>query len=114
MIQHESDAIDLDYFLDACGGDRDLAGELVAEFIDLFPVELEEMDMALSAGDAVNARTSAHRLKGSCLAVGANELAALLQACETAAASGELVAARAQRREVDAAFGRFTVAIEDW
>jgi HPt (histidine-containing phosphotransfer) domain-containing protein len=63
-------------------------------FIKHAPQTLKELDAALAIGDAEAARASAHKLKGSCLAVGAGLMTEAAQAAQHAAESGDLEAAR--------------------
>lgn len=83
-----AEAIDFDYLLEVSGDDEELAGELIADFVELFPAQLEQVEAAAATGDAEATRAAAHRLKGSCLAVGANGLAELLRRAEEAAREG--------------------------
>lgn len=82
-------AIDVEYLIEVSGGDEELATELLADFIELFPAQLAEVEAA-TAADAAAARAAAHRLKGSCLAVGANPLGELLRNAEEAAREGSI------------------------
>jgi HPt (histidine-containing phosphotransfer) domain-containing protein len=99
-----TDAIDFDYLLSVCGDDEELAQELVSDFLELFPGQLAEVRAAASAGDAVAVRSAAHRLKGSCLAVGANALGEILRQCEDAAREGNIAESPGLCDKADAAF----------
>ena len=82
--------IDVEYLLEVSGGDEELATELLADFIELFPGQLAEVEAAAGAADAAATRATAHRLKGSCMAVGANPLGELLRIAEDAAREGNV------------------------
>ena len=84
-----NEAVDFDYLLEVSGDDHELARELLADFVDLFPGQLDEVEKAANDGDADATRAAAHRLKGSCLAVGANSLAEILRSSEDAARAGD-------------------------
>lgn len=97
-------ALDFDYLLSVCGDDEELVQELVSDFIEVFPGQLAEIRAATSTGDATAVRSAAHRLKGSCLAVGANTLGELLRQCEDAAREGNIAPAASLCGEADEAF----------
>lgn len=95
-------AIDVKYLVEVSGGDEELATELLADFIELFPAQLAEVEAAATTADAAATRAAAHRLKGSCLAVGANALGELLRDAEDAARQGNVgpvIALCSQARE---------------
>ena len=97
-------SIDFDYLLSVCGDDEELAEELVSDFIELFPAQLADVQSAAATGEAAAVRAAAHRLKGSCLAVGANTLGDLFRQCEDAAREGDTAPAAGICVEADAAF----------
>jgi signal transduction histidine kinase/CheY-like chemotaxis protein len=59
------------------GGDHGKLAEILHNFADRLPAQLEKMEQAASAGDARNLARLAHSLKGSSATLGANQLAAL-------------------------------------
>lgn len=77
------------------GDDPDFLAELVAEFLDDAPTQLEALREALVSGDAGGARRAAHTLKGNGSTFGARGLASLCQEAEAAAGAGDLDAVRA-------------------
>lgn len=62
--------IDLEALDAATGGDRELARELFAILQSDAPSQIERIREALRAGDCVEVRQAAHRLRGSLLALG--------------------------------------------
>lgn len=86
--------IDRRQLLDAAGGDRDLAAELVTLFATDAARILAELDRALAARDMPAVRAAAHSLKGSALTVGFLQLAESARLIEEAAARGDVVATR--------------------
>jgi HPt (histidine-containing phosphotransfer) domain-containing protein len=76
--------------LRAMGGpDNDLLKEVVTEFFADAPQQLHNLRAAFDAGDTGAVERVAHRLKGSALAVGARQLAALCSSVESAARDGD-------------------------
>jgi signal transduction histidine kinase/CheY-like chemotaxis protein/HPt (histidine-containing phosphotransfer) domain-containing protein len=73
-------------------------------FIAHAPKTLDEVLGALAAGEVVAARASAHKLKGSCLAIGATPLARAAEAVQRAAEAKDLDAARRHATELSAGF----------
>jgi CheY-like chemotaxis protein len=59
------------------GGDHGKLAEILHNFADRLPAQLEKMEQAASAGDARNLARLAHSLKGSSATLGANQFAAL-------------------------------------
>ena len=72
------------------GGDPEFVAELIDEFLEDAPRQLESLRTAASAGDAEAARRAAHTLKGNARTFGAAELAARCLEAESAAAEGDL------------------------
>jgi PAS domain S-box-containing protein len=79
--------------LNRLGGDEEMFVEIIKIFLEDVPKQLAGMDTALAAGDARTLRRLAHTLKGSSGTAGAAALQQASLALETAAASGDLVAA---------------------
>jgi signal transduction histidine kinase/CheY-like chemotaxis protein len=76
------------------------AARLSELFITHAPRTLAELDAALAKGDATAARASAHKLKGSCLVVGAGLAAESAFAVQRAADSADLDGALLHSREL--------------
>lgn len=105
--------IDVEYLLEVSGGDEELADELLADFVELFPGQLDDVEAAATAADAAAARAAAHRLKGSCLAVGANALGELLRKAENAAREGSVGPVAALCSQAREAFAELVGELED-
>jgi HPt (histidine-containing phosphotransfer) domain-containing protein len=90
---------------ESVGGDPDFVAELIGDFLDGLPGQLDTLRSAQSSGDAQQMHRIAHTLKSNASTFGAEELALACRALEQAAAGGtgsetqELVA----RVEVQAA-----------
>jgi signal transduction histidine kinase/CheY-like chemotaxis protein len=69
-------------------------------FITQAPQTLRDLDLALTGSDNNAARAAAHKLKGSCLAVGANFIAEIAEAVQHAAEALDLDAARLQTNQL--------------
>jgi len=78
-------------------------------FLARTPEILVELEAAVAAADATRIRDRAHKLKGSCLAVGAEVLAKLAEAMQFAAQDGSLEGMRARAEEIRAQFERVSV-----
>ena len=76
------------------GDDRAAVREIVAEYLDDVPRQLEQLRAALEAGDDDAVRRQAHTLKGASANVGAAALRTAAWALERAAADGDLATAR--------------------
>jgi two-component system sensor histidine kinase/response regulator len=59
-------------------------------FLSSVPALLESLRVAMEREDTVNIKLLAHKLKGNCLSLGANKLAAVCHAIETAAVLGQV------------------------
>jgi CheY-like chemotaxis protein/HPt (histidine-containing phosphotransfer) domain-containing protein len=78
-------AFDYSHLLESCGGDNDLADELSVEFLEQCSSSLEQLNRLMIAHDGPALKLEAHRLKGSCLAVGAFALGRRMADLEAAA-----------------------------
>jgi PAS domain S-box-containing protein len=79
----EAPLIDEGRLLERVGGDREALRELIGLFLEDAPRQLEQMRVAIDAGDARTLQTTAHSLKGAVsnfAAAAATEAAARLQA----------------------------------
>jgi HPt (histidine-containing phosphotransfer) domain-containing protein len=85
-------AATLDELRASVGDDPEFVAELIDDFLNDAPIQLETLRTAAAAGDAPTARRAAHTLKGNSRTFGAPELAALCQEAETAAHDGDLEA----------------------
>lgn len=63
-------------------GDIEAVLELLSLFADYAPAMVDELRLAQESGDVTRKREAAHRFKGSCRQVGAEEIASLLFAIE--------------------------------
>jgi HPt (histidine-containing phosphotransfer) domain-containing protein len=107
-----ADALDkrvLDDLLASVGGDQAFLSELIGEFLDDAPRQLETLREAAAAGDAERARRAAHTLKGNGRTFGATELAVLCQEAEAAAKNGDLDAVRTRLAAIDVAWEQVRV-----
>jgi hypothetical protein len=88
----DADVLDpdtLDTLRELGGDDAFLLDELADLFIDRAPVDIETLRGAVARGDLPAAAAVAHRLKGSCSAVGAARMAAVAAEIEAAAGDGQ-------------------------
>jgi CheY-like chemotaxis protein/HPt (histidine-containing phosphotransfer) domain-containing protein len=66
------------------------SAKLVQLFVSRVPDSLNELDMAISEADSAGVRARAHKLKGSCLALGALAMAGEAEALQHDAERGDL------------------------
>jgi HPt (histidine-containing phosphotransfer) domain-containing protein len=103
----------LDELRASVGGDESFLAELVGEFLEDAPRQLETLRSGLEGGDAETVRRAAHTLKGNGRTFGAEELASVSQELEAAAKAGDLDAARARVPDLEAAWDRLRPALEE-
>jgi HPt (histidine-containing phosphotransfer) domain-containing protein len=71
----------------------DCSSALLQLFLEQVPAQLEQLDGAVALGELDEAERCAHKLKGSLLTVGADELATLSQAAQFALAQSDVTQA---------------------
>jgi PAS domain S-box-containing protein len=76
---------DQSHLIESCGDDDELANELAAEFLEQCSSGLAQLNRLIIAHDGAGLKHEAHRLKGSCLAVGAFALGRRMADLEAAA-----------------------------
>ena len=91
---------------------EDLLADIVRLFVADVPDQLRTLRSALDGRDAVAARRTAHRLKGSALAAGARQLAAVCAAVEDAAREGDVDRAASCASTLDEEFHAARLALE--
>ena len=96
----------LDQLRDSVGGDTDFLAELIDEFLDDAPTQLEALRVAATSGDATVALRAAHTLKGTSRTFGAVDLASLCQEAESAAGAEDLPAVRSVIDGIEAEWAR--------
>jgi HPt (histidine-containing phosphotransfer) domain-containing protein len=87
-------------------GDREAAGEIIADFIADVPHLIEALRQAVENGDHVGVRRQAHTLKGASANVGAQALRVLSARLEESAAAGSLENAPGLTRDLQRSFAR--------
>ena len=88
--------IDSTLLMDAAGGDRNMAAELIQLYLDLTAKELDLLEEAVSGGDAPAIQAIAHKCAGSSITCGMNEMAGLMKDLEYEASLGLLENAEKQ------------------
>ena len=86
--------------------DPDTRRRLVDLFLAHAPESVHALRQAATAGDVDALRSEAHRLKGSCLNLGADDLRKLCAAIEQAAIAGDLSAVSDEVEALDGALSR--------
>ncbi|MCA9752568.1 MAG: Hpt domain-containing protein [Gemmatimonadetes bacterium] len=88
---------DLELATTYCGSKRDLALRLARKLADVGPGEIEAIAHAIETGNAKEAATAAHRLKGSAAPLGAERLRRAAEEIEAACREGQPADALADR-----------------
>jgi HPt (histidine-containing phosphotransfer) domain-containing protein len=96
---------------ESVGDDPEFLAELIGDFLEDAPVQLETLRDAVATGDTTTARRAAHTLKGNSRTFGAGVLASLCQEAESAAGAGELDAVLARMDEIDREWARVSAAL---
>lgn len=91
---------------------QDLLEALVADFRRGAAVDLARLKQGLAAADADTALRAAHRLKGTCLMLGATRMAALAGDVERAASDGALDRAGDLVAALERSFGALTAVLD--
>lgn len=78
---------------------------LIELFMQHVPEQLRELREAQMRGAAVEVRTHAHKLKGSCLALAARPMARAAEALQNVAETGNLSRAHVLVSELERRFG---------
>lgn len=73
---------DMEQLLNSTCDDKELAGQVVEVFLADIPVQLDDLDKALAAGDAKTAERVAHSIKGASATVGGELLRGVAFECE--------------------------------
>ena len=91
----------------------DRSERLSSLFITRVPDNLAELDAAVAAGDAQRVREKAHKLKGSCLAVGAGVMAEQAEVLQHEAEQGQLEKAAEHAGTLRQQYGRVAALLEE-
>lgn len=81
-------------FLERIDGDEDLLEELLKTFLEYTPHQLQEIQQALEAGDALGLQGQAHSIKGAAASINAEALREAAWQVELAGKNGEIDRAR--------------------
>ena len=94
-------AIDLDVLRDIIGDDETLLRELLSDYLESAPQQLDELREALADGDTERLIKRAHRQKGAARAIGAARLGDLCAELENAARAADEALIRQLAAELD-------------
>lgn len=94
------------------GDDPEFLAELVDEFLDSTPAQLEELGTSLESGDLDTARRLAHTLKSTAATFGATVLSDACRSVEAAAKDDDLEGARAGLPALTSAYADGRLALE--
>ena len=93
-------------------GDADLAGEILAGFLDDIPRQMQALHASLAAGDRAAVEMQSHTIKGAASSINAEALRRAAQAMEEAAHSGDLSAAAGLMDQLRNSFARLQKGID--
>ena len=103
---------DAERLREACGDDADFRRHVLADFLATLPAAVSAVEEAVSAAAAARLGASAHSLKGSCYAIGADAAATAAEALERLGRRGELAEAGALLARLRGELGRLRSAVE--
>jgi HPt (histidine-containing phosphotransfer) domain-containing protein len=92
--------------LDRVGGDEELLGEIVDLFLGEYPELLEQIQSAVNRSDATALHRSAHTLKGSLAAIGAEAAQQQAHELETSGRQGQLTGTAAMVTDLENLLGQ--------
>lgn len=81
--------IKMETLLDQCGGNKDIAGVILDEFIIQVADDVKEMETCIASGNLTQVGKVGHRLKGTAGVLGAAKLHSLCFALEIAGKEGK-------------------------
>ena len=94
-------------------GDEDLAREVIGEFLNDIPRQIEALKRCLGLADASSAWRQAHLLKGAAATVGGDALHALALEMENDGKAGKLEALAAHMDDLERQFLRLKEAMTE-
>jgi signal transduction histidine kinase/CheY-like chemotaxis protein/HPt (histidine-containing phosphotransfer) domain-containing protein len=106
--------VDEDTLLERCGGDPDLAREIIRMYLEEYPKLLSEIRAALAGHDAVLLHRTAHTLKGAAGNFGAARVVAAALRLEERGAAAHFEDAAEDCRELEIALERLHDILSQW
>jgi len=79
----------IETLLEQCGGNKDIGGIILDEFLIQVEADLKELETCVAGGDLMQAGKVGHRLKGTAGVLGATNLFALCADMEHAGKDGK-------------------------
>ncbi|MCC8189499.1 MAG: Hpt domain-containing protein [Planctomycetes bacterium] len=108
----EDDVVfNMEQLLNSTCDDRELASQVVGVFLSDIPVQLQELDKALAAGDAKTAERVAHSIKGASATVGGCLLRDVAFACEQYGREARLADLQSRVRDLRDSFEALKTAL---
>jgi signal transduction histidine kinase/HPt (histidine-containing phosphotransfer) domain-containing protein len=106
--------VDEDTLLERCGGDPDLAREIIQMYLEEYPKLLSAIRAAIASGDAALLHRTAHTLKGAAGNFGAASVVAAALRLEQSGAAAQLEDAAENCRELEIALERLHDVLAQW
>ena len=94
--------------------DRELVQTIFRQFLNDTAAALSSMEIALAEGDAQSIKRTAHSIKGSCLNIGAQRMAALAAQGDEITPQTDMAKIGDIVRSTKSAFTELSIAIENW
>ncbi len=94
--------------------DEDLAGKILAGFLDDIPRQINSLKSFLNAGDVPGVERQAHTIKGASANIGGERLRAVAFEMEKSAKRGDLSAASAHLADLEEQFDSLKMEISNW
>ena len=102
-VEEQLHRLDRSVALSRVGGDADLLREVIALFLDDYPLSLELIRTSIVQGDGASLERHAHSLKGSVSTFGAQEVFDAALALEKQGRTRDLSTAEASLRDLEQA-----------
>lgn len=96
----DNNVFDMEQLMNSTCDDRELTAQVVGVFLADIPVQLENLDAALAAGDAKTAERVSHSIKGASATVGGELLRDVAFECEKFGRDSKLEELKAQVPEM--------------
>ncbi|MEE9904382.1 Hpt domain-containing protein [Chlorobium sp.] len=104
---YDGPVFQIDELLLRLQNDEEIIRIIIAQFMLDTPVQIRELQEAVTSGQTDRIRHISHTIKGSAATVAAEELRALSSTIEQSAKNGNVEEARSELRELPAAFIRY-------
>lgn len=113
MADGEAVVFNQEQLLASCGEDDELATQVAMVFLTDIPRQLDNLDAAITGGEAKVAERVMHSIKGAAATVGGDRLRSCAFECEQLAHAGQLDELAGRLPEIRSLFTALRDALED-